>query len=195
MPNLTAIPEQNFEKARDYIATILADEFSINPVDGVVPSVYTERIAPIDKVNMPAVNIVFAQANNALLDNRTNKYEYIFNIDCYASGKVASGNRAGTNSSIDLHRLVAIVKQVLLNPVYNTLLFQNGEMGKRMINQIQVAEPFQKTDANSTTMARLQYQIELTDSMQSVAPEIAAQSTTKVNIAETDSGYLWTISQ
>lgn len=194
MPNLTAIPEQNFEKARDYIATILADEFSINPVGGVIPSIYTERIAPIDKANMPAINIVFAQANNESLSNRSNKYEYVFNIDCYANGKEESGNRAGTNSSIDLHRLVAIVKQILLNPIYNTLLFQNGEMGKRMINQIQVAEPFQKTDANSTTMARFQYQIELTDEMQSVSPEIASQSTSKVNIEETDSGYLWTIS-
>jgi len=195
MPNLTTIPEQNFEKARDYIAAILVDEFTNNPIGGETPNVYTERIAPVDKVNLPAVNIVFAQANNSLLDSSSNKFEYIFNIDCYANGKVASGNRAGTNASIDLHKLVGVVKQILLNPVYKTLSFTNGEMGKRMINSIQVAEPFQKTDANSTTMARIQYQIELTDQVQKPDPEIAAQSTTKVNIEETDSGYLWTISQ
>lgn len=195
MPNLAPITEQNFELARNLIAAILVDELSINPVNGKQVSVYTDRVTPIDKTNHPAININFARAEEPSLDNACNTFRYTYNIDCYANGLATVDAKAGKDAGAQLHRLIAIVKQVMLNQVYKNLLFTNGTVQNRSIDTIGVMDPFQKLDALSSHVGRIEYSIKLADSMQ-LGDSVAATSLLgRITLGDSDDGFLWQIDQ
>jgi len=191
MALLAPIAEQNFEKARDQIAQILLDEFAVN---SIVPTIFTERIKPMDKTSLPAVNVVFSNAENAGdLDNADNTYRYMYNIDIFSNGTTSVGTTAGSSATIDLHKMVGIIKQVLQNQVYKNLLFGTAvpTVETRSIQSIQIAEPSEKADANSSVMARLVFMVRLSDNMELGASIPATKSTTKVTFQGNDAGYLW----
>tara|TARA_R110002126_G_scaffold53535_10_gene144567 strand:+ start:621 stop:1202 length:582 start_codon:yes stop_codon:yes gene_type:complete len=191
MAILGPIPIQSFESARDMIATILTTEFAVNTI---IPTIYTERVQEIDKSNMPAVNIVFEGLANDSLDNSDNSGTYTFNIDCYANGKATQTKTAGSNASIDLHRLISICKQVLLNAAYKNLLFGDDMVvNSRAIRSIQTADPFQGKDANGTVMARLVFTLKLSDEMEKGTTVDVNKIVTTVNVKPGDSGFIWEI--
>tara|TARA_R110000803_G_scaffold76411_1_gene141020 strand:+ start:334 stop:915 length:582 start_codon:yes stop_codon:yes gene_type:complete len=191
MALLGPIPEQNFEKARDMIAAILVTEFAVNTI---IPTIYTERVQEIDKSNIPAVNIVFEGLANDSLDNSDNSGTYTFNIDCYANGKATQTKTAGSNASVDLHRLISICKQVLLNAAYKNLLFGDDMVvNSRAIRSIQTADPFQGKDANGTVMARLVFTLKLSDEMEKGTTVDVNKIVTTVNVKPGDSGFIWEI--
>ena len=189
MALLGPIPEQNFEKARDMIAAILVSEFAVNTI---IPTIYTERVQEIDKSNMPAINIVFEGLANDSLNNSDNSGTYTFNIDCYANGKATQTKSAGSNASVDLHRLIAICKQVLLNAVYHNLLFDvERVVSNRSITSIQTADPFQGKDANGSVMARLVFTLKLSDEMQKGTTVNVNEIWTNATIEAGPSGFIW----
>jgi hypothetical protein len=189
MALLNPIPQQNFERARDMIAAILVSEFAVNTIS---PTVYSERVQEIDKTAFPAVNVVFEGFNNPSLDNSVIDAVYTYNIDCYANGKATASKSAGANASVDLHRLIAIVKQVLLNQVYKNLLFDSERVVlTRSITSVQTADPFQGKDASGSVMARVVFTVKLGDDMEKAVSNTVNEVWTTVSVEPGVSGYLW----
>lgn len=185
MALLSSIPEQDFEKIRDRIGTILFDEFQVQTI---IPKIFNERTVAFDKIDIPCINVVLASGEPSQRDPSGTRTTYRFNIDAYASNKTTSSNRADYESTKKLHRMIAVIKQVFLNPVYRTLLFAPPSLSHVNFVNFAIAEPIKK-DGITMTMARVVFDFEVFEGNELKDSTQATDVLGRVKLHETDEGF------
>jgi hypothetical protein len=188
------IPPASFEIVRDRIAAILQDElfnqFSISYDPEVNATVLIEDIDPIDKSGLPTVNVSFAGGPYDLKNyGATVKGSYQYFIDAYAHSKTTATTTGDYRSAIRLHRLLAILRYVLENPIYKTLGYMPGFIQRVYVSSIDVKNQPGSNDALNSMMGRLTFNVDATESIQLITPELIQGYETTGLIGNSGKGY------
>lgn len=192
MSNLTQIiPPQNFELVRDRIAAILIQELEQQEYLGSdIPdfTLYRERTTPFDKSDLACINVAWAGGNFGNKDVKAADGNYTYHVDCYTSSPATAEQPGDVNASLQLHRLLGVVRAIIEAPVYKTLDFVAGSIGRVFVQDINIAAPAQQ-DAKSTQMGRLVIIVRVNETVElKTAPELQANYTA-INLGLTDKGY------
>ncbi len=153
-----AIPPQSFERVRDIIGAILADELSAQKIltyDEVsVKGVWIERTSAFDKEEVPAVNVALLRGDPRQQSNIHVDGVYRYAIDCYTKAKATDAVEGDQRAMYKLHRLLGVCRSILEDPKYKTLGVAPPFLGNRHIESLGIADPG-KQDATNTMMGRL----------------------------------------
>lgn len=193
----TEIPPQAFELIRDQIGVILKDEFEaqfvIHNDPDRNPTVSSERIVPVDKADVPLVNILYARSSydNNTAVNADGKNFY--SIDVYTSAKSTVAKRGDTTAQIRLGRLLGMVRAILASPHYGTLGFANPFIMRNEILDIEIADPRDNQDSANMVMGRLVFQVDAPENVEQIQPKVAEGYDTQVKIEETDKGFVYVL--
>lgn len=190
----TAIPSNNFELIRDRLGVILALELdnqaTLNNNNDLRADVFVERNTPIDKVEVPTINISLAEG---LYDNKhqaNSRGTYTFNIDCYTSAKSTNNQQGDVLSMIKLHRLIGVCRAILENPIYKTLDFQPPFISTSLSKSISIRANTTH-DAANTSMGRLSYEVKCVEETSLLTAPLVCEFYTKVLLDLSDEGYVY----
>lgn len=195
------IPESNFEKVRDRIASIIKTELdnqavlrgSINaPNQDYKAAVFTERFTPVAHNEG---NVITVDVSGGPLDNQTpisQSFECVYNIDIFTSSKENANNTGYYNSAVKLQRLAGLVRHILQSPSYDKLDFASGFIERRSVSKIQFAVVSDEQDAAFTRMGRVLLAVRMNETSNEIEPVTASGYYTHIKIAETEKGFLLT---
>lgn len=189
------IPPQGFELIRDRIGEILADEiaaqFAIHNDPERNPKVFIERITPIDKTELPLVNVLYSRSgfsnNSAINSDGKNTY----NIDVYTSAKTKIAKKGGAESMARLGRILGIVRAILESPFYLTLGFAPPFIMSTEVTTIEIQDPRDNQDAANTAMGRLIFVVDASEDVEQIQPVPAEGYDTQVKLEETEKGFVY----
>lgn len=191
------ITANNFESIRDRIAQILvlelANQKALTTNVLFDATVWTERFIPFDKTDLPAINVYFV---NAPYDNQTpitRRGTNTYHIDIHVSNKHTTGIDGDKNSLLKVQKLLGVISEILSNPIYNTLDFGPGQIRNTTVNEIQVAQPRNDSDANQVATGRVVFQVVANETSSEIQPITASEYQTTVTLGETDKGYFYKI--
>lgn len=191
-----AIAPQSFEVIRDRLGRILAEELPNQATlllqDDLNANVWMERFIPIDKTELPSVIVTLAEGN---YDGQTvvqNDGTYRYNIDVHMNSKANVLERGDTKSMTRLHRLLGVVRSILMDSKYKTLGFAPPFIMNRHIESLQIQNPNQKEhDGDHTVMGRLVMSVKAPETGSEVPISTMQESDTSVSLDSTDKGYKW----
>lgn len=189
------IPPQGFELIRDKIGEILADEilaqFAIHSDSERNAKVFIERITPIDKTEMPLINVLYSRSgydnNSAINSDGKNTY----NIDVYTSAKTKVVKRGGAESMARVGRILGIVRAILESPFYLTLGFAPPFIIGTEVTGIEIQDPRDNQDAANTVMGRLIFVVDAKEDVEQIQPVTAEGYDTQVKLDETEKGFVY----
>ena len=193
------IPPQNFEIVRDRIATILSNECTNqgNILNAAVPNsgnylksavVTVERSNPVDKVDVPTINV------SVINDDFSNKHQgrrdglVGYAIDLYASAKTTTSNKGDKIATLRLQKLLGFCSYVLEDPIYKTLDFAAGLIGRTYCQGFQI-RPIGPEDADNQAMARLMFFVLMKEENALLTAPLVTDSKTTMIIENTSQGY------
>ncbi len=197
------IPSSNFELIRDRIAVILKEEMDNQSIlrgtgNPVVQNLdytadfYTERFTPVDKSEP---NVVIVSLESSSLSNRTpisQSNECVFSIDIYTHANQTADHIGYYNSGVKLHRLIGLIRHILMSPNYDRLGFINGIIERRDVSQVQFASVNDEQDALFSRMARITFNVRMIETSNEIDPVEASGYDTVIKIEETEKGFLLT---
>lgn len=187
MATKLTIPTQNFEIIRDAIARVLAFE-----LEDTCNTIYTERIEPFDKTELPAVNVLWVQ--NQQVEEATaytTRFDGTFIIECEVNSKGDHGVDQNLESSINLTQLMGKVRAILMNHKYRFLDLGSG-IESRKINSMVRTKPKQQ-DTETTISGVLEYIARFTETTQLGEGIAIGDLVTTVKLYDTDKGYKYII--
>jgi hypothetical protein len=193
------IGRQAYELVGDRIAEILADElpnqFSLSTASADIKSVlqaevYTERVVPFDKEEVPCVNVQLASGDYAGQTVKQADGTYIFFIDCYASAKNKDNSEGDVFALVKLKKLIGVIRAIIQDTRYLTLGYARGFVMNRQITGIAIANNSQQ-DAMHIVMGRLTLTVKVPETVELLEPTLAEGYQTTVKLYETEKGYLW----
>lgn len=188
------IPISKSERVRDRIALILADELEYQASCYYVPeaesTVFIERSMPMDKIEMPAVNVCcvkgsFDNKNQGSVDGM---WEYA--IFGQYSSPSTDDDHGDKLAMIKLQRLMGAIKYILEDPIYKTLGFTAPFLSTSIVGEI-IYSGAEKKDGLSTVFARLTYQVKLPESNKLLQGTVSNEYVTTATIGTTGEGYLY----
>jgi len=189
------IAPRKFELIRDRIATILQSEITNQAAIQSDPKlnavVFLERFVPFQEVEMPAINVGFANGDYQNLTQIKQEGTYNFNIDVYYSANTTVANRADQIASVDLQRLMGVCQNILSHQRYNTLGFAAPYIQHVEVSSIKIAQPENNKDASSVMMGRLVFTVIAPESNVTTVPTLIAGYDTQVLIGNTLNGYVF----
>ncbi|MBP1638974.1 MAG: hypothetical protein H6Q17_557 [Bacteroidetes bacterium] len=200
---LSQIAERNFELIRKAIGRVLtaefANQYTLNEAassgTGISVSVTMEQSAPIDKEDLPQVNIVWAESQKE--DDPTafsSIYDNKFLVEIYTSGVSGSDDRGDKLAAYNLSRIAGMIDYILKNPIYAYLDFTDKTFIRtRHIQQMVRTQPRQTDSAENilSGVIEVHYIAEETTELQT--GKVEALLDTVVKIAETEKGYKFQI--
>lgn len=193
----TIIPESNFEKIRDRIASILAVEIlnqsKLQHDEELNVTVFTERYTqPSSEEGL--VIIVGVDRNN--LEHHTNidyRNQCTYNIDIYSFARADNSNANGYYlSSKKGQKVAGLCTKIIQNPQYIRLGYDDVSprfVGGRRITGMQFDIPQDPQDASHPRMCRIQLDVNFNDSVQGVNGEAIEGIDTNIEIGESEKGY------
>jgi hypothetical protein len=191
----TLIPLQNFEKVRDQIAIILADELSNQATlagdQQINATVSSERFIPFDKTSMPALNVLLSRGNYASGTTIDADGVYTYFIDVYTAAKTIGTTRGDTLATTRLHRILGLVRAILEDTQYLTLGFTRPSIENTTVSDISIAEPSNNQDAASIIMGRVTFMVRVTETVKLLTGVPLTLSNTEVKLGLTDKGYIY----
>ena len=139
------IPQQAFERLRTRIFQVISDELfqqaAINYDDELDANVFVERFVPIGESEMPAVNISYDGTTYPSQSHEAANGLHSFSIDVYAKAKTSTDNRGDFIARQRLHRLVGILRAILMDTRYITLGFSRPSISGTAVTDIKIADP------------------------------------------------------
>lgn len=187
----TVIGSQAYELIRNRISEILADEIANQSALGSDVSnatVWLERFTPFDNTELPAVNVGLATGNftgqTLLQSNGT----YQYNIDAYVSAETTDTAESDVLAYKKLHRLLGVMRAILENSQYKTLLFAPPFIMNRSVESLSFADP-KKDSSIAVAMGRLSFQVKAVETTETLDGAMIQESITSVKLALTDKGY------
>lgn len=192
---LTPITSQAYERIRDRIGEILADELvvqaAIEYADELDAEVFVERFIPFDKEDMPCVNVLLGTGN---YDNKAAvKVDgtYTYNIDCYMTCKTKTGKNGDSEASFKLQKLMGVCRAILENTQYKTLGFTPPFISHTEVRSISIANPVNNQDATSVVMGRITFIVRVPEFTTPVLPSLLAGYDTVMKLNLTNKGYFF----
>ena len=194
------VPPQAFEIVRDRIAQVLNDEFQNQAtlMNTAVPNsgiylastvVDVELKKPVDKTEVPTVIVSVIEDTFSDKDQRSMKGLVSYAVDVYTSGK-QTGNIPGDKvSGLRLQKMLGLIRYILSDAIYKTLLFAPGVIGGTMVNgfQIRANDP---NDADNTSMARLAFGVIVLEQNTLLAAPMVSGTQTTTTFDNTSIGYV-----
>lgn len=198
MSNITTeIPPQGFEIIRDRIGEILTDEFAaqfvIHADPERNPDVFVERITPIGKEEVPLISVLYSRTS---YDNNTAinmKGKNFYNIDVYTKAKSTTIEDGDSKAQLILGRLLGMVRAILASPHYIRLGFAPPFIERTEILDIEIADPRDDQNSSNMVMGRLVFQVDAPETVEQIQATLAEGYDTKVNLEETDKGFVYII--
>lgn len=193
------IATQSFELVRDRIAEILADElpeqFVLSTASSDLKSVlqaevYTERVVPFDKTDLPCINVMLSSGDYNNQDVQKVDGAYTFFIDCYTSAKNKADERADKLANIKLQKLMGVCRAILMDAQYKTLGFAAPFIMNRKVTALAIGNISQQDSAN-VMMGRLNVSVRVIESVNLKEVDLIAGFETTVKLYETEKGFLW----
>lgn len=193
------IGRQSYELVGDRIAEILADElpeqFALSTAAPELKSVlaaqvFTERVVPFDKTEVPCVNVQLASGDYSGQTVKQSDGTYTFFIDCYASAKNTEDAKGDQYALIKLKKLMGVIRAILQDTRYKTLGFTAPFVMSRQVTGIAISNNAQQ-DATHTVMGRITLVVKVPETVELIEPELIAGYQTTVKLFETELGYLW----
>ncbi len=197
------IQRRGFELVRDRIGQILVSEFEnqlsisdqlpdsdADKLPFIEPITYVERFRRIDSNEVsvkPLVNVMNSTGDYDSKSMADSDAEHTYFIDAYLTKKGVDGSKALFN----LQRLLGLIRGVLSNPEYRTLLFPPGLIQSVRCNNIAIRQPEQETTDNAV-MGRVNFVVKFTQDENLKTPEQWVDSAiTNVTLGETSEGYIY----
>jgi len=197
-----AIPVQNWEQIRDQIGAILKLEIEEQknlqspsvPILDKDPRVFIDRLVPLDKSELPAINIFMDSGTFDKQDVESVDGLYTFNIDFYnkaSFGSSAEDDRGDQRSLNELQRLMGICRGIIQAAQYQTLGFTKPSVTHRMTKGIEITDPTKTQDGANMAHGRLILEVRHIETNELFVATDLAESFTKVKLYDTDKGYEW----
>ena len=193
------IGRQSYELVGDRLAEILADElpeqFALSTAATELKSVlqaqvFTERIVPFDKTEVPCVNVQLASGDYSGQTVKQADGAYTFFIDCYASAKNTDDVKGDQYALVKLKKLMGVIRAILQDTRYLTLGYSRGFVMSRQVTGIAISNNAQQ-DAAHIVMGRITMTVKVPETVELIEPELIAGYETTVKLYETEEGYLW----
>lgn len=189
------IPRQNYELVLDRIGEILAVEFEnqavLNNYDMDEVSIYKERTVPCQPSELAMVNVSLF-SDDFVEDTQAQSQGMVrYIIEVFTNSKTEGDVRGDTIAALRLHRILGVIRSILMDPRYKTLGFAPPSIGHRKVERIFfMAAPNQ--DANTTRIGRLEFLVKVPEVPANfVTPVALTENFSQVTLAETELGYQW----
>mgnify|MGYP003641203942 FL=1 len=194
----TAITPQRFELIAPQIYSILKDElanqFTLTNEAVLDATVLLERSTPPNQDEYPLVSVRYngssslskSQDGDQLLNN-------VYAIDCYVAASSSSTSTADSTASLAVARLIGVIREILLNPLYAQLDFPGSEGIVRSVtaSAINMTEPSNNQDALTVTYGQLVVNVETNESSEQISPVLIQKFVTAVKLNESEDGFIW----
>ncbi len=191
------IPKQNFEYVRDRLANIAIEEienqYSYTDDPDLVLNYGVEQRIPIDKNELPLLNIAVAQGNfeNKNVGDANGVFSYNFDIFCDKSSTDAL--RGDTAAALHAEKIVGIISAIFSNAQYRTLGFVAGTGGivRVSVGSINIGD-INNTDARTTVMGRIVITVTFSQTTPLLDANLLEGYDTKVKMGTSETGYRYT---
>lgn len=191
------IPKQNFEIVRDRLADIAIDEINnqllyTGDTDLVLNYGVEQRI-PIDKNELPLLNIAVAQGNfeNKNVGDANGIFSYNFDIFCDKSS--TSSLRGDTAAALHAEKIIGILTAIFSNAQYRTLGYVPGSGGfiRISVGAINIGD-INNGDARTTVMGRLVITCTFSQTTPLLDANLLEGYDTRVKMGTSEQGYRYT---
>jgi hypothetical protein len=187
------IPVQHFEVIRDAIAGILIAEIQNQEAltgNKYVNSYFAERFIPPDETEYPLINIVYMGGDYDGADMTIVNGSYVYQIGVFTSATSNGSSNGDKKASVQLHRVLGLIRAILMNPIYKTLGLPAGYIREQpIINSMRVARNEETKDANYSIMGYVEVVIKASEDVLLIDPIPLANSVTQVKLYLTEKGY------
>ncbi len=191
MPKIPApIPDQNFKLISERVGLILTDELSLHDPD---VDVFLERIVPIDKSEVPAINIMYSGSKYTANDRSNSDSSDVIFIDVYIKAVGTDVKRGDELASEALKVLLGKIRYILESPLYETLDFTPGLIRRSEVESINTFQPEKVGDGINGVTGRVNLRVDASETVALGAAKNAEGYTTNVKLEETDKGYQFII--
>jgi len=192
------IPSGRFELIRDAIGRVLtaelANQKSLAGSDGISINIYLERMCPIDKEELPLINIVYADTEfpeepTCMTSLGDNKYL----VECYTNSESDPVGDGDKKAAVKLAKIMGMIRAILMNNRYLYLDFSEKFIQTRKVKGITRTQPRIANDALNTISGTIEvhYLAEEVTELETGTPE--AYLDTVVKLSDTDKGYKYVI--
>lgn len=191
---LGLIPPQNYQTILTRIGAILLEELTEQQVlDNTfdLPTIWAERFIPLDKTEVPAINVSLATGDYDNKDQTQVDGTYTFYIDCYTQSPELDSEYADTAASLKLQRLIGKVRAILESPFYRTLSIATPSIIRTKVTGFSIGKKQESMmiDALSNIIGRITFVVKCPEYVQLASTITLAGNTTVVSLFESDNGY------
>lgn len=189
------IPEQNFEKIRDKVASIITDEFAEQYILTSNPlfqaGIWIERFIPFDRQELPAVKVYFVQSSYDTRTPAASKGELKIYIEVHTKAKDSDSERGDKKSTIDCQKLVGAIRYILEHPDYLRLGYPTPQkfISGTNISDINISEPINQQDGLHVIAGRLILNVRYLENNGDLSGLPGEQYTSQIKLNDTDKGY------
>lgn len=186
------IPRQNYEIIRDAIMSVLYAEIKnqeLQTSTELVKTYYAERFVPPDETEFTVLNITFPGGDYSNKDVTIVDGDYVYYISAYTGAKAGASATGDKTASLKLHKILGIVRAILMNPLYITLGLAPGFIKETILSSIRIPKNDEFTDANYSIMGFVEFKVKATENVILLQPIPLASSVTQVKLYLTDKGY------
>jgi hypothetical protein len=192
------IPSQRFELIRDAIGRVLTAELANQKIlagdDGIFINIYLERMCPIDKEELPLVNIVYADTEfpeepTSMTSLGDNKYL----VECYVNGESDSSGDGDKKAAVRLAKIMGMIRAILMNNRYLHLDFSEKFIQTRKVKSITRTQPRIANDALNTVSGMIEVHYLAEEETELETGTLEAYLGTVVKLSDTDKGYKYVI--
>lgn len=192
------IPSQNFELIRDAIGRVLAAELAnqktLQGDDGIDINIFLERTCPLDKEELPALNIIYADTEfteeptvfTSLGDNK-------YLIECYVNSASDSTSDGDKKAAVKLAGIMGMIRAILMNSRYLYLDFTEKFIQARKVKTIARTQPRISNDALNTISGTVEVHYMAEEVTELETGTVEGYLETVVKLSNTEKGYKYVI--
>lgn len=187
------IDQQNFEKIRDNIGQIIADELAGQTyATELGVTVWNERFIQFDQSELPAVNVSYNQTSFEDYEPTAQQGVNTYHIDVHASAPHTDSEKGDEVANSRVKRLAGIIRYILMSQENRFLGFDPGTIQTKVIETIETGK-ISDQDTVHTIVARIVFRVKANESVQKVPPTTQEKTVTQVKLNETEKGYLYEV--
>ncbi len=183
------IDQLNFEKIRENIGQILADELSYQDYTyNLGVTVWNERFIQFDGNEMPAINVAFNKADYEDYTQTARQAVNEYYIDVHANAPHTDTEQGDTRASLMCKRIAGIVSYILMSQEHRLLGFEPGIIQTKWIESMEMGK-LSDNDTIHTVVCRIYFKVRANEIVQEIPPVTGEKYTTQIKLGETDKGY------
>jgi hypothetical protein len=190
---------QRFELIRDAIGRVLTAEFANQKtLDSDLPTIniFLERTQPLDKEELPAINIIYAESSQEVENTSfTTLFDNKYLIEVYTNGEEDESITGDQKAALLLAKIMGMCRAILMNNQNLYLDFTHKFIQTRKVQAITRTQPRIVTDAYNSISGALDMHYFAEETTELEEFEVEALLTTVVKLENTEKGYQFIISE